>query len=160
MLYFPLAEITGVDTNSMAYRKIAKLNQTSRTVSTSKRQCSAMAPRTVAAAPMGEGTPFIPLLSVYRTDSHSRIRFRTAMDQPAAIGEALERVRQLQQTEQLTITTRRGIAKERELLLAQLEEHNYHLRYNLKMRDIVMDGLSAWNAKHDSGEHRYQPAYF
>ena len=82
------------------------------------------------------------------------------MDQPAAIGEALERVRQLQQTEQLAITTRRGVAKEQELLLAQLKEHNYHLRYNLKMRDIVMDGLSAWNAKHDSGEHRYQPAYF
>ena len=82
------------------------------------------------------------------------------MDQPAAIGEALERVRQLQQTEQLAITTRRGVPKERELLLAQLEEHNYHLRYNLKMRDIVMDSLNAWNAKHDSGEYHHHPAYF
>ncbi len=121
MLYFPLAEITGVDTNSMAYRKIAKLNQTSRTVSTSKRQRSAMAPRTVAGRTHGRRYAVYPInvciphrLTQPYTSSHSR-------GQPAAIGEALERVRQLQQTEQLTITTRRGIAKERELLLAQLE---------------------------------------
>ena len=60
--------------------------------------------------------------------------------------------RALQQAEQLTVTTRRGIAKERELLLAQLDEHNYHLRYNLKMRDIVTDSLAQWAIQNDSGE--------
>ena len=57
VLYFPLADISGLDTNTAAYRKIAKLNQASRVGTSSKRQRSAMAPRTVAAAPLGEGTP-------------------------------------------------------------------------------------------------------
>lgn len=58
----------------------------------------------------------------------------------------------MQQAEQLTVTSRRGIAKERELLLAQLEEHNYHLRYNLKMRDFVTESLAQWAVQNDSGE--------
>lgn len=83
----------------------------------------------------------------------SGVRLRTvSADHPAQLGEALERVRALQQAEQLTVTTRRGIAKERELLLAQLDEHNYHLRYNLKMRDIVTDSLAQWAIQNDSGE--------
>ena len=79
VLYFPLADISGLDTNTAAYRKIAKLNQASRVGTSSKRQRSAMAPRTVAAAPLGEGTPHF--LKVARitygltqpcTSSHSR----------------------------------------------------------------------------------------
>ncbi len=56
VLYFPLAHITGLDTDSAAYRKVTRLSQAARTGTSSKRQRSAMAPRTVAAAPLGEGT--------------------------------------------------------------------------------------------------------
>ena len=38
------------------------------------------------------------------------------------------------------------------LLVAQLEEHNYHLQYNLRMRDCVVDAIQKWQLKHEPGE--------
>jgi hypothetical protein len=60
-------------------------------------------------------------------------------------------VRVLQDQEKLHITSTRGAQKEKELLLAQLEEHHYHLRYNLRMRDLVVESLQKWQAKHEPG---------
>lgn len=112
-----------------------------------------MAPRSVAAAPLGEGKLLPAYLPAKTGHNSSGVRLRTvSADHPTQLGEALERVRALQQAEQLTVTSRRGIAKERELLLAQLEEHNYHLRYNLKMRDLVTESLVQWAVQNDSGE--------
>lgn len=63
VLYFPLAYISGLDTNTAAYRKVTRLSQATRTGISSKRHRTAMAPRSVAAAPLGEGKPlpaFLP----------------------------------------------------------------------------------------------------
>lgn len=63
VLYFPLAYISGLDTNTAAYRKVTRLSQATRAGISSKRHRTAMAPRSVAAAPLGEGKPlpaFLP----------------------------------------------------------------------------------------------------
>lgn len=74
-----------------------------------------------------------------------------ANDGPVDLEECLGRVRVLQEQEKLQISTVRGAQKEKELLLAQLEEHHYHLRYNLRMRDIIVESLQKWQAKHEPG---------
>ena len=52
----PLAFINGVNTDSYAYRKVARVSsKAERSTSSNKRARLAMAPRTVAGAPTGEG---------------------------------------------------------------------------------------------------------
>lgn len=72
---------------------------------------------------------------------------RTSETTPPSVrlSETMARVRQLQREEQLTVVSAGGVIRERAHLVAQLEEHNYHLQYNLRMRDIVVDSLDAWD---------------
>lgn len=52
----PLAYISGVNTDSYAYRKVARItSKAERGTSSNKRARLAMTPRTVAGAPTGEG---------------------------------------------------------------------------------------------------------
>jgi hypothetical protein len=67
--------------------------------------------------------------------------------------ECIGRVRVLQEQEKLHITSKLGALREKELLIAQLEEHNYHLRYNIRMRDIIVEFLQKWQARNEPGKH-------
>ena len=72
---------------------------------------------------------------------------------PTEIEECIARLRVLLEEGKLQHDSEHSAQRIKSLLIAQLEEHNYHLLYNLHGRDSIVESIQKWQRAYEPGTH-------
>jgi len=71
---------------------------------------------------------------------------------PSDIEECVARLRVLLSDGKLQADSAHSAQRIKNTLVAQLEEHNFHLQHNLHMRDTVVELLQKWQRRFEPGK--------
>ena len=78
---------------------------------------------------------------------------------PTEIEECIARLRVLLEEGKLQHDSEHSAQRIKSLLIAQLEEHNYHLLYNLHGRDSIVESIQKWQRAYEPGTHLHALGY-